>query len=206
MNTQDLEQQAREILAAEYERDGKAGSAKHIRTQPLLPNKARAVRAIVAALRQQTAAVVDEKLADTQRAIIEAAERRGYERAKSEAPVVDDARMARALEWVRVMAMQDADGSHVPAIEEAIAAYDPNCGARTVRVVDDAMREDAERYRWLRDNAGAWEVSRDLGEWMKCDTGEKYRPCVYFSAYGTGYGGMFLDDAIDAARAQGVQP
>lgn len=48
-------------------------------------------------------------------------------------PVVDDARMARALEWVRVMAVQDADGSHVSAIEEAIAAYDPNCGARTVR-------------------------------------------------------------------------
>lgn len=61
------------------------------------------------------------------------------------APVVDDARMAHALEWVRVMAMQDADGSHVPAIEEAIAAYDPNCGARTVRVVDDAMVERLAR-------------------------------------------------------------
>lgn len=59
------------------------------------------------------------------------------------APVADDARMARALEWVQVMAMQDADGSHVPAIQEAIAAYDPNCGARTVRLVDDAM---VERY------------------------------------------------------------
>ena len=58
-------------------------------------------------------------------------------------PVVDDARMARALEWVRVMAMQDANGSHLPAIEEAIAAYDPNCGGRTVRVVDDAMVERA---------------------------------------------------------------
>lgn len=65
-----------------------------------------------------------------------------------------------------------------------------------------ALREtiaDAERYRWLRDNAGAWEVSRDPGEWTKCDTGEKYKPRVYFSAYGTGYGGMKLDEAIDAA-------
>lgn len=53
MSAQDLEQQARELLAAEYERDGKVGSANHIRTQPLLPNKARAVRAIAAALRQQ---------------------------------------------------------------------------------------------------------------------------------------------------------
>ena len=172
MNAHDLEQQARELLAAEYERDGKTGAADHIRTQPLLPNKARAVRAIAAALRQQS--------------------------------VVDDARMARALEWVRVMALQDADGSHVPAIEEAIAAYDPRCGARTVRL-DDAMREDAERYRWLRENAGAWEVSKDAAEWTKCETGEKFRPRVYFTAFSTGYGGMLLDDAIDAARAQGVQ-
>lgn len=65
----------------------------------------------------------------------------------------------------------------------------------------EAAREDAERYRWLRDNAGAWEVSRDPGEWTKCDTGEKYKPRVYFTAFGTGYGGMFLDDAIDAAMA-----
>lgn len=54
MNTQDLEEKrAREFLAAEYERDGKAGAAEHIRTQPLQPNKARAIRAIAAALRQQ---------------------------------------------------------------------------------------------------------------------------------------------------------
>ena len=57
MNAQDLEQRARELLAAEYERDGKAGAADHIRTQPLLPNKARAVRAVAAALRQQAAPV-----------------------------------------------------------------------------------------------------------------------------------------------------
>lgn len=53
----DIEHKARELLAAEYERDGKAGAADHIRTQPLLPNKARAVRAIAAALRQQPAPV-----------------------------------------------------------------------------------------------------------------------------------------------------
>lgn len=62
-------------------------------------------------------------------------------------------------------------------------------------------KEDAERYRWLRKNAGAWEVSRDTGEWTKCETGEKFKPRVYFTAFGTGYGGMFLDDAIDAAMA-----
>lgn len=58
MSAQDLEEKrAREFLAAEYERDGKTGSADHIRTQPLLPNKARAVRAIAAALRQQATPV-----------------------------------------------------------------------------------------------------------------------------------------------------
>ena len=76
-------------------------------------------------------------------------------------PVVDDARMARALEWVRVMAMQDANGSHLPAIEEAIAAYDPNCGGRTVRVVDDATRKNAERYEWLRNKAIHTETPED---------------------------------------------
>lgn len=51
-------------------------------------------------------------------------------------------RRARALEWVRELAKVDAQGAreHLPTIEEAIAAYDPNCGARTVRV-DDAMGE-----------------------------------------------------------------
>lgn len=71
MSAQDLEQRARELLAAEYERDGKIGSADHIRTQPLLPNKARAVRAIIAALRQQPAPVVDGAM----RELIEAAKR-----------------------------------------------------------------------------------------------------------------------------------
>lgn len=64
--------------------------------------------------------------------------------ARQPAPVVDDARMARALEWVRAECgfYNNAEArTHLPAIEEAIAAYDPNCGARTVRVVDDAMRE-----------------------------------------------------------------
>lgn len=94
---------------------------------------------------------------------------------------------------------------------EAIAAFDLlsrmrfACGDNGKRMQDEleeylrGLKRDAERYRWLRDNAGAWEVSRAPGEWTKCDTGEKYRPCVYFSAYGTGYGGMLLDDAIDAA-------
>ncbi len=67
------------------------------------------------------------------------------------------------------------------------------------------LRRDAERYRWLRENAGAWEVSKDTAEWTKCETGEKFKPRVYFTAFSTGYGGMFLDDAIDAAMA-GANP
>lgn len=70
------------------------------------------------------------------------------------APVVDDARMARALEWVRDVAQgmpASAAKEHLPAIEEAIAAYDPSCGARTVRV-DDAMVRDARYWRTLMAN------------------------------------------------------
>lgn len=105
MSVQDLEQRARELLAAEYERDGKAGAAAHIRTQPLLPNKSRAVRAIAAALRQQPEISAD------------------------------DARMARALEWVRALTKPcSAEEREMLAnVEEAIAAYDPAGGARTVR-------------------------------------------------------------------------
>ena len=56
-------------------------------------------------------------------------------------PVVDDARISRALEWVRGATEGDAGRrEHLPAIEEAVAAYNPNCGARTVSVVDDAAR------------------------------------------------------------------
>lgn len=67
------------------------------------------------------------------------------------------------------------------------------------RLESDATLINAERYRWLRKNAGAWEVSRDCGEWENCETGEKFKPRVYFTAFSTGYGGMRLDDAIDAA-------
>lgn len=52
------------------------------------------------------------------------------------APVVDDARMARALEWLRnvvALGFPVTSPEHLPAIEEAIAAYNPNCGARTAR-------------------------------------------------------------------------
>ena len=71
------------------------------------------------------------------------------------------------------------------------------------------QQQDAERYRWLRDNAGAWEVSRDPSEWTRVESGEKFRPGVYFTAYSTGYGGRCLDDAIDAAMAganAGIEP
>lgn len=216
MNAQDLGQQARELLAVEHERDGKAGSAEHIRTQPLQPNKARAVRAIVAALttvdwrasqinqtfvvngtpdrmtRQQmlrAAGAIRQRLApvdleqfrfpveawksrldpndddeseaydeaDRLLSIIDNAHQpapvvdewcRDYHCAGDcgmrghgwqHSPVVDDTRMARALEWVRALAKPCSaeEREMLNSIEEAIAAYNPNCGGRTVRVVDD---------------------------------------------------------------------
>ena len=63
----------------------------------------------------------------------------------------------------------------------------------------EVLDKDSERYRWLRDNAGAWEVSRDVVEWTRAETGEKFKPRVYFTAYSTAYGGRTLDEAIDAA-------
>lgn len=109
MSGQDLEQRARELLAAEYERDGKTGSAEHIRTQPLLPNKARAVRAIVAALRQQPACVAD------------------------------DAMVGRACDAYLSNRLGGRSVSHSAMRDALSAAYGPSCGARTVPVVDDAM-------------------------------------------------------------------
>jgi len=49
----------------------------------------------------------------------------------SQRPVVDDARMARALEWLRAIAEcseDPADKPHIEAIEEAISAYQQNNG------------------------------------------------------------------------------
>lgn len=156
MNAQDLEQRARELLAEAFSDAGAFSAADTLlRTAYVTDYKnVVALRAIAAALRQQPVPVDLEQF----REAVECWKhhRSGYDdpeaiseadrllalinNAHQPAPVVDDARMARALEWVQVMAMQDADGSHVPAIQEAIAAYDPNCGARTVRGVDDAMR------------------------------------------------------------------
>jgi len=171
VSAQDLEQRARELLAAEYERDGKAGSADHIRTHPLLPNKARAIRAIVTALSHQPA------------------------------HVVDDARMARALEWIRASAWSGNDQAqeHLPTIEEAIATYDPNCGARTVRVVDDAaMREliaadveyDEARRWWDQGCFTGWEGISSETRMSTADLLEK----------------ALARRSAALARAQGVQP
>lgn len=111
MNAQDLEQRARELLAAEYEREGSYQAAGKLRDQSLPMmwwSDELALRAIAAALRQQ--------------------------------PVVDDARMARALEWVRDAAEGDAGyREYLPVVEEVFAAYNPSCGGRTVPVVDAAM-------------------------------------------------------------------
>lgn len=91
-------------------------------------------------------------------------------------------------------------------VEEGLAYFDRvgDDGDRlyvaAIRQEIDKLRKDAERYRWLRENAGAWEVSRDCGEWTRCETGEKFKPRVYFTAFGSVYGGMCLDDAIDAAQ------
>lgn len=155
MSAQDLEQRARGLLAAEYPDDPDYAEYLIVgESIDLFDDDARALRAIVAALRQQPA------------------------------PVVDDARMARALEWLRAECgfyNNPEAHTHIPAIEEAIAAYDPNCGARTVRVVDDAMVDAA-----MGASAGGYLV-RDC--WF---SGEKWAR-------------ELMRAALAAARAQGVQ-
>ena len=67
------------------------------------------------------------------------------------------------------------------------------------RLEADSALRDSERYRWLRDHAGAWEVGRDIGTWTRADTGEEFRPRVHFTAHSTSYGGRTLDEAVDEA-------
>lgn len=204
MNTQWLEQRARELLAAEYERERCPNSAAAVRNNDAVEvDTDFAIRVIVAALRQQPVAVDLEQFREIAEGLrladqffdgddshwqwddgeffpaskvraahkrllalidnagkVECAEVSGYIATvpykcdriiwrgqyhhlplRQPAPVVDDARMARALEWVRGERepggeMVFPSQSVLAAIEEAIAAYDPNCGARTVRVAE----------------------------------------------------------------------
>lgn len=57
----------------------------------------------------------------------------------------------------------------------------------------EALRADAERYRWLRDNNASW-------SWAPA----RYSASLVtgFAAFGTGYLGFGLEDAIDAAKKE----
>jgi hypothetical protein len=59
------------------------------------------------------------------------------------------------------------------------------------QVCDAAERENAERYRWLRDNNASfsWNPSRYNQETVSG-----------FAAFGTGYCGFEFEDAVDKAR------
>lgn len=105
----------------------------------------KALRTIRATLAQQPAPVVDEWCSDYHCAGDCGMRGHGWQHS----PMVDDVRMARALEWVRALAKPCSaeEREMLNSIEEAIAAYDPSCGARTVRVVDDAMVEWKPRNR-----------------------------------------------------------
>lgn len=100
----------------------------------------------------------DEQLADTQRAIIEAAERRGYERG------LKDAQHAPAP-YARVLAQAEADS--------------------------DALRADAERYRWLRARYGR------ISETYDGDSGRIIE--IDIDPDGWDVDADTLDSAIDAA-------
>lgn len=168
----EVEVKARELLAQQFDLDGEVERAAAVRRGWFdLEGEyasSTAVRAIAAALRQR--------------------------------PVVGDARMARALEWIRaecVVYSNPEARTHLPAIEEAIAAYDPNCGGRTVRVVDDAIRKNAARYEWLRNKAIHTETPEDQETcWAVVGT------CAHDACP---IDGQDLDEIVDAALLAAYQ-
>lgn len=102
-----------------------------------------------------------------------------------------------------------AELRRLAAENEQLAAY---TGALNERCVSDAaeigelradrdrlaaeiatLRADAERYRWLRDNNASW-------SWAPA----RYSASLVtgFAAFGTGYLGFGLEDAIDAAKKE----
>jgi hypothetical protein len=110
---------------------------------------------------------------------------------------VERLRLRAARKWTDV-ADRSASlfGQAATEIEHLRAAIDQARELlRIVTVERDALRADAERYRWLRDRSAAnprdfyssescWYVSRTFGD-----------------GYGENYTGNRIDDAIDAAMA-----
>jgi hypothetical protein len=64
---------------------------------------------------------------------------------------------------------------------------------KVIQAAVDAEREDAERYRWLRDNNArfSWNPSRYNQETISG-----------FAAFGTGYCGFEFETAVDKARSE----
>ncbi|HEY1035048.1 MAG TPA: hypothetical protein VGE09_08705 [Pseudoxanthomonas sp.] len=280
MSAQDLEQRARELLAAEYEAASYSNSARRIREQKILTeDDDTALRAIAAALRQQPAPVDLEQF----RLPVEAwkshldpnddDESEAYDEADRLLSIIDNAgkvevhpddaavdRFAVAMKAKLADARAKGRGgwqgdepgmqqrlsdmlrTHVEKgdprdvanfamflhqrYESILPAHQPapvlddelpgmwsqsdfmggatdaaDNAHRPVPAVDEALRVDAERYRWLREH---W---LDLGTATGIDTQGNY--CVTevfvgdigYSPFANGT----LDSAIDAARAHGVQ-
>ena len=65
----------------------------------------------------------------------------------------------------------------------------------------DNDKLDAERYRWLRDNAPYW-------TWSPSRYNSKINPSLVtgFSAFNTGYLGFDFESAIDEAKSNKVEP
>lgn len=78
--------------------------------------------------------------------------------------------------------------SHGCGADEARAIAALKAGAEAARAEEAAMRKDAERYRWLRDNTA--------GDWCICSWGDDDQQW-YREARSAGV----VDRAIDAAMA-----
>ena len=60
------------------------------------------------------------------------------------------------------------------------------------------MVTDAEKYRWLIDNLGYWQVS-DNAAWVRQD-GSRFNTCTFY-AYGRGYLGYTFEEGLEMAIA-----
>lgn len=201
MSAQDLEQRARELLAAEYEAAGESWAIWGILNSPheqLINSLRLALRAIVAALRQQPAPVDLEQF----RLPVEAwkshldpnddDESEAYDEADRLLSIIDNAGKVASAEPVATVCLVGERYAHGNMVEVQLQlvsadAPSPKTGDRyyahhPAPVVDDAMRELIQKWRKLAEQHG-----------VRTFTGNDHA--------------LFANELEAAlARAQGVQP
>lgn len=219
MSAQDLEQRARELLAAEYERDGRPSDADFVNLGlPVCDADIRALRAIVAALRQQPAPVDLEQFREAVeqwKMLAQVGETvEAMPVAFRKKPEEYTARIAEADRLLSIIDSAPVEFRNYGNSEaEFIADHADSCTAcggsghkadqQPAPVVDDAMRElidaadKAKRAYWLARNSAA-------GLTNYCEESANSRRCERELDEAER---IYRDSGFEAAiaRAQGVQ-